>query len=125
MAVAGSDQREISCWISVYNKVGFGDMPDLSLEAEKPIFRQNVEVGGTYSKQLLLCDAIAQDFCQIPILLSIECRLILFFWCGRLQNNGSEIFGLSVLFQIGTPANNHSTSTLDADILVVCSMLHL
>ena len=74
----------------------------LSCEAEKPIFRQNVELGGTYSKQLLLCDAIAQDFCQIPILLSIECRLILFSWCGRLQNNGSEIFGLSVLFQIGT-----------------------
>ena len=107
----GSSDVSVLCWTLV--------------EKQKSQYLERMlSQDGPTANKLLLCDAIAQDFCQIPILLSIECRLILFFWCGRLQNNGSEIFGLSVLFQIGTPANNHSTSTLDADILVVCSMLH-
>ena len=83
------------------------------LAAEKPIFIETVEWGRTDLQQTTVVALWRNSSGFLPNTNSslhwVQARLILFFWCGRLQNNGSEIFGLSVLFQIGTPVTTTSS----------------
>ena len=73
----------------------------------------------TYSKQLLTVAVWRNSSGFLPNSNSSPhwVELILFFWCGRLQNNGSEIFGLSVLFQLPTlvPAVQHLSIISDTN----------